>query len=459
MNKRAERDGFFLATEGIVQLVQRYRNGIRGRMKAAVHDLLKQYFNVESQFQQGHYDKCVSALRAKHKDDMALVSATIFSHGQVAKKNMLVTMLIDHLWANEPGLTDELAATLNELTSLNRSEHSRVALRARQVLIAAHQPAYELRHNQMESIFLSAVDMYGHEFHPENLQKLIVSETSIFDILHDFFYHTNRTVCNAALEVYVRRAYTSYDITCLQHLELSGEVPLVHFQFFLPSAHPDITCLQHLELSGEVPLVHFQFFLPSAHPNRLIYLDNFKVKDEEGPSSLTSQVYNNFQRTGCMAAFENFQQFEQYADEIFDLIEDFASPAMVSAKDLNAVESGSESRTNSTSINVSLSVEGARTTVEDNKTTVEDNKLEEPIHILHIGIKDKGDADDSTMSRIFGTFCARHKEELLTRGIRRITFAALKRKQFPKFFTYRARDGFKEDRIYRHLEPETEAVS
>lgn len=147
-------------------------------------------------------------------------------------------MLIDHLWSNEPGLTDELTNCLTELTSLNRSEHSRVALRARQVLIAAHQPAYELRHNQMESIFLSAVDMYGHEFHPENLQKLIVSETSIFDILHDFFYHSNRAVCNAALEVYVRRAYTSYEISCLQHLELSGEVPVVHFIFMLPPSHP-----------------------------------------------------------------------------------------------------------------------------------------------------------------------------------------------------------------------------
>lgn len=198
----------------------------------------------------------------------------------------------------------------------------------------------------MESIFLSAVDMYGHEFHPENLQKLIVSETSIFDILHDFFYHTNRAVCNAALEVYVRRAYTSYDITCLQHLELSGEVPLVHFQFLLPS----------------------------SHPNRVIPLDN---KEDDGPQNRATQVYDSYQRTGCMAAFENFQQFEQYADEILDLIEDFASPAVISAKDLNAVESGSESRGNSTSINVSFSVEGAR-------TTSEDRKLQEPIHILHI---------------------------------------------------------------------------
>lgn len=59
----------------------------------------------------------------------------------------------------------------------------------------------------MESIFLSAVDMYGHDFHPENLQKLIQSETSIFDILHDFFYHTNRAVCNAALEVRSRMSF------------------------------------------------------------------------------------------------------------------------------------------------------------------------------------------------------------------------------------------------------------
>jgi len=81
----------------------------------------------------GSYDKCATALRDRYKDNMAAVTATIFSHTQVAKKNMLITMLIDHIWSNEPGLTEELSDTLNELTSLNRSEHSRVALRARQV--------------------------------------------------------------------------------------------------------------------------------------------------------------------------------------------------------------------------------------------------------------------------------------------------------------------------------------
>ncbi|XP_069684928.1 acetyl-CoA carboxylase isoform X2 [Periplaneta americana] len=415
LQKRADRDVFFMTTQGIVQLVQRYRNGIRGRMKSAVHELLRQYYAVESQFQQGSYDKCVTAIRDRNKDDMAAVTGTIFSHAQVAKKNMLVTMLIDHLWSNEPGLTDELATTLNELTSLNRSEHSRVALRARQVLIAAHQPAYELRHNQMESIFLSAVDMYGHDFHPENLQKLIMSETSIFDILHDFFYHSNKAVCNASLEVYVRRAYISYELTCLQLLELSGEISVIHFQFLLPSSHPNR--IPHNKRRAEM------------------------TEPPEVPLSLS-----NCQRTGCMAAFESFAQFEQYADEMLDLLEDLASPAVVSPKVLEAVESGSESRL-STSINISMSVGDGRAIPD------EVQKQTEPIHILSVGIKDKGDTDDSTLSRTFGDFCSNHREELIKRGIRRITFVILVRRQFPKFFTYRSRDNFTEDRIYRHLEP------
>lgn len=40
-------------------------------------------------FVAGHYDKCVTALREKYKDDMAAVTATIFSHGQVRTCKLL----------------------------------------------------------------------------------------------------------------------------------------------------------------------------------------------------------------------------------------------------------------------------------------------------------------------------------------------------------------------------------
>lgn len=426
LQRKTDRDNFFFHTQGIIQLVQRYRNGIRGRMKSAVHELLKQYYDVESQFLHSHYDKCVSLLMEKYKDDMTSVTNTVFSHNQVAKKNLLVTMLIDHLWSNEPGLTDEVATVLNELTSLNRTEHSRVALRARQILIAAHQPAYELRHNQMESIFLSAVDRYGHDFHPENLQKLIDSETSIFDILHDFFFHTSHAVCSAALEVYVRRVYISYEITSLQHLELSGEVPLVHFQFVLPSSHPNRQKMSGALNGGEL----------QSPPN-----------NEVAPAAALSTIIHSYHRTGCMASFESFEQFESYFDEILDVIEDFNSSSFVCPKILESLESGSESQ--STSVSVSISGDGGRANDEHAAAIVL-----EPIHVLCIAIKDIGDLDDEHLSKQMVEFCSRkHLDDLKQRSIRRITFLALSKRQFPKIFTFRSIDDFVEDRIYRHLEP------
>lgn len=152
---------------------------------------------------------------------------------------LLFLSLKDELCGPDPSLSDELTSILNELTQLSKSEHCKVALRARQVgfrgtvptmcasphppvwplpcsaltmhrptmlparvrasafspgrlahtsppslplqiLIASHLPSYELRHNQVESIFLSAIDMYGHQFCPENLK---VSPSPSFHLL------------------------------------------------------------------------------------------------------------------------------------------------------------------------------------------------------------------------------------------------------------------------------------
>ncbi|CAG7704187.1 unnamed protein product [Allacma fusca] len=423
LQKRSDRDHFFMTTQGMVQLVQRYRNGIRGRMKSAVQELLKNYLAVENQFQQGHYDKCVSALREKHKDDMASVAATIFSHYQVAKKNILVTLLIDHVWGHEPGLTDELAPILNELTALNRSENSRVALRSRQVLIAAHQPAYELRHNQMESIFLSAIDMYGHDFHPENLQKLIMSETSIFDVLHDFFYHANKAVRMAALEVYVRRAYTSYELTSLHHQELLNGMCVVQFMFLLPTSHPN-------RIPHNKKACHILNHVPSLEDMQYIEMSYAQMED--------------CQRTGIMAAFSKFEEFETYFDDVMDLFFDETppdSPRLVGGDD--------EGMTKGISISISNSFSEGGIIINEPEILL--NK--EPVHILNVAIKMESEVDDNTLNDKFTEFCVTHKDTFLERGIRRVTVVVLYRRQFPKYFTYRARDNFVEDRIYRHLEP------
>ncbi|EGW10621.1 Acetyl-CoA carboxylase 2 [Cricetulus griseus] len=226
---------------------------------------------------QPHYDKCVINLREQFKPDMSQVLDCIFSHAQVAKKNQLVIMLIDELCGPDPALSDELTSILNELTQLSRSEHCKVALRARQVLIASHLPSYELRHNQVESIFLSAIDMYGHQFCPENLK------------------------------VYVRRGYIAYELNSLQHREL-----------------PDGTCV-----------VEFRFMLPSSHPNRMaipISISNPDLLRHSTELFMDSGFSPLCQRMGAMVAFRRFEEFTRNFDEVISCFANMPTDAPLFSK-------------------------------------------------------------------------------------------------------------------------------
>ncbi|XP_077942833.1 acetyl-CoA carboxylase isoform X1 [Gasterosteus aculeatus] len=401
LQRKSDREVFFMNTQSIVQLVQRYRSGIRGYMKSVVLDLLKKYLQVEIQFQQAHYDKCVINLREQHKPDMSPVLEYIFSHAQVSKKNILVIMLIDQLCGKDSMLADELMDILNELTQLSKMENSKVALRARQVLIASHLPSYELRHNQVESIFLSAIDMYGHQFCPENLKKLILSETSIFDVLPNFFYHSNQVVCMAALEVYVRRGYIAYELNSIQHQQLH-----------------DGTCA-----------VDFQFMLPSSHPNRVPVpvsgSSQFKMRRESSELFLEGAFSPPCQRMGAMVAFQCFEDFKRNFDEV---LSSFAEPLLESAPFSESCPSLFE---------------------EENFK----NTRENPIHIINVSIKNADTEDDDALVTAFTAFAQSKRPILFEYGIRRITFLVAQKREFPKFFTFRARDGFQEDQIYRNLEP------
>ncbi|XP_058238559.1 acetyl-CoA carboxylase 1 isoform X12 [Hemibagrus wyckioides] len=459
LNRKSEREVFFMNTQSIVQLVQKYRSGIRGHMRAVVMDLLRQYLKVEVQFQHGHYDKCVFTLREENKGDMANVLNYIFSHAQVTKKNSLVTMLIDQLCGRDPTLTDELMAILTELTQLSKTTNAKVALRARQVLIASHLPSYELRHNQVESIFLSAIDMYGHQFCIENLQKLILSETSIFDVLPNFFYHSNQVVRMAALEVYVRRAYIAYELNSVQHRQLKDNTCIVEFQFMLPTSHPNRGNIPTLsrKLSSPLPDSKSKARAASRRASDAGTATAMTSSDKPTASAATSidlvdrmsfsSNLNHYgmvhvasvsdvlldtsftppcQRMGAMVSFRSFQEFTRNINDVLSCFSDSPPTSPSFPEGGNPVLYGEE----------------------DNKST-----LDEPIHILNVAIKTDSDIDDDGLAAMFREFTQSKKSVLFEHGIRRLTFLVAQKREFPKFFTFRARDKFEEDRIYRHLEP------
>ncbi|KAG8588869.1 hypothetical protein GDO81_006133 [Engystomops pustulosus] len=401
LNRKSEREVFFMNTQSIVQLVQRYRSGIRGHMKAVVMDLLRQYLKVETQFQHGHYDKCVFSLREENKSDLTMVLNYIFSHAQVTKKNLLITMLIDQLCGRDPTLTDELLNILTELTQLSKTTNAKVALRARQVLIASHLPSYELRHNQVESIFLSAIDMYGHQFCIENLQKLILSETSIFDVLPNFFYHSNQVVRMAALEVYVRRAYIAYELNSVQHRQLKDNTCVVEFQFMLPTSHPN---------RGNIPTLNRMSFSSNLNHYGMVHVAS--VSDVLLDTSFTPPC----QRMGGMVAFRTFDDFVRMFDDVMSCFSDSPpqSPVFPEASHPSLYD-------------------------EDDNKSIRD----EPIHILNIAIKTDCDIDDDSLASMFRDFTQ-------NKDFRKQINCEVDQSKYVVIFVSLQ---FEEDRIYRHLEP------
>nr|CAB3219668.1 acetyl-CoA carboxylase-like [Phallusia mammillata] len=422
LTNKSEQDVFFVNTQSILQIVNRYSSGIRGHLKAVILSLVKEYFRVESQFQHGSFDKSVIALRDKSKDNIRNVVEDVLSHASVAKKNVLVVQLINAVSGRDHSLPDDVSAVLEQLAKLSKHDNAKVALRARQVLIAAHQPPYELRHNQVESIFLSSIGSYGTEFCPENLKKLIFSETTIFDVLPDFFYHQNPVVRMAAFEVYVRRSYIAYELNSVQHHEIGSSNCVLEFQFMLPSSHPN-------------RMHQREYQIPSTSSLPKV------ASVGEGLNTFDPSLLPPCQRMGIMAAFTDFGQFKEHFQFILRCFHNASPPDSPLTIDVQA------------SIPQSTSFRFGSSSSRDEDTTSLCSVTDEPIHILNVAISTQHGVDDETLNTQFMEFVRSHQMELSETGIRRVTFLVHKRKEVPKYFTYRARDCFDEDRIYRHLEP------
>lgn len=408
----AERAQFLQLTGDVVQLIQRFRHGLRGHTKLTLERIFEAFLGVEKHFQRGPYERSVATLAAAHKDDPAASVAVVFSHAQLPQKRVLMTVLMEHLQAHEPGVTQDLAAPLGELAMLSgggsigagaaagvttaSNSNSRLAVCARQTLMAAQRPLYEQRRNEMEAILLSAVDAFGHEYRPERLHRLVRLQTAIFDVLPGFFYHANAAVCQAALEVYVRRAYTLYDIVGV------GYVPA---QLLSSAGAHQLAC------------VHFEFRLPRTHPKRV--------------SAVNGRVIN---RAGWIVAFTSFKLFQAASRNLWTTI------AMWRASRMSG--GGKSSGDN-----------GGHDDDDEPATTEDEEALHVGAFVLNVAVQNAASLADEEHARQFADFCKDNRAMFGELDIRRITFMVLCGQMLPKYFTFSVAGGFAEDRIYRHIEP------
>jgi len=80
----------------------------------------------------------------------------------------------------------------------------------------------------------------------------------------------------------------------------------------------------------------------------------------------------------------------------------------------------------------------------------------ESINILNIFVKSfvgLPKFKDEYLANLFYNFAQTKKEQMHSKRVRRLTFCVVNKRSQPSYFTYRAGDDFKEDKIYRNLEP------
>ncbi|KAL2707195.1 Biotin carboxylase [Kluyveromyces marxianus] len=239
---------FHTTIEPLLDITNRYSNGLASHEHFVFATFLENYYNVEKLFSGSNVreEDVILRLRDENPDDLDKVVLTVLAHSRVSARNNLILAILKHY---QPlcKLKSEIAAAiekpLKHIVELESKATAKVALQAREILIQGALPSIKERTDQIQYILKSSVlsTSYGSTESKrtkpdlEVLKDLIDSNYVVFDVLSQFLTNSDDAVAAAAAEVYIRRAYRAYTIGDLKHFKTSGS-PVVEWKFQLPSA-------------------------------------------------------------------------------------------------------------------------------------------------------------------------------------------------------------------------------
>lgn len=210
-------------------VINRFKGGLKSHGYLTLSELMCSYYDVESIFSSNQDDDLILQLRDQHRDSPDEVVRLVLSHSNCNSKNQLILAVLDFVskTTSQAAVETTFHESLSKLAQLDSKAASKVALKAKEVLIHCQLPSLEERLGQMESILKASIQptIYGEASHGqpqpsyEVIRELVDSKYTVFDVLPTFYDHPDPWVALAALEVYVRRAYRSYSIFNFEYEE------------------------------------------------------------------------------------------------------------------------------------------------------------------------------------------------------------------------------------------------
>ncbi|KAG0634827.1 acetyl-CoA carboxylase [Tuber brumale] len=391
----------------LTEIMDRYSEGLKVHELSVTLGLMEQYWSIEKLFsgQNTRDEDVILRLRDENRDNINKVVQAVLSHSRIASKNNLILAILEEYRPNKPNngsIIKFFRPIHQKLTELESRVSTKVALKAREVLIQCALPSLEERAAQIENILRSSVvkSRYGETGwehrtpYQETLKEVIDSKYTVFDVLPTFFANADPWLSLAALEVYVRRAYRAYELHAVNYHNLDSEPPfIVTWDFQLK----------------KVSVTEYGMTRPSA------------------PATPTVERGDGFKRVGSISDLS----FLAGKSEI--------EPVRKGGIILVTFLDGAEEYLN----------EGGLCPLSALETEEEDSLP----GVCNVAVRDAESMDDKDLLERILPLVADYKDELLSRNVRRITFICGHRDgSYPGYFTFRGPE-YREEQSIRHIEP------
>ena len=396
------------AIASLQTLIDAFAYGLQVHEWQTYSDMLNYFTDVEEPFADTHrtQEDVILKLREDNKD-LDQVVKLVLSHSKIALKSKLILALLDMIKAESPRASMTPEGRINEalarMAALDSRPTSKVALKAKEVMIVGSLPSYDERLGQLEQILKSAVTTSyygesggGHRLPSSDVLKEVTdSRYTVFDVLTTFFDHEDPWVALAALEVYIRRAYRVYNVMHLDYEagQKGGEPHIITWRFKLssPSAEP---VTPRVDSSRDITRI--------ASMSDLNFIVNAKTEPV---------------RFGLMTSYNHLKDVEAGLPKLLSMYPGF-SPRDFAGR--------------------------------------HGNEAENP-HVLNVALRlhNGEDHSDAELSEHFLSLVNQYAKKIVDKGIRRVTFVICRKDQYPSYVTLRetAEGSWKEEEAIRNIEP------
>lgn len=434
------------ATE-LLEVASKY---CRGTVFAtSVANLLDEYLNVEKHFarRSGGAADALFSLRDGNKKDLSSIVEIAASHICLKKKNIVLLNFLDTLsrpassavLADENVHTAEFKSKLHELSQLYAPEYSDIALRARLILADLRRPHFHQRKRSIGEV-LENISRAPLDEQVKEIQRMVGLGESILDVLVSYVLPSSESnvslsVRRIAVQILLLRSYRAYEVSSLfvsAEDDVSHRSPLtVRWKFRFVAKESSTT--NSMTDSTKNSNSHL-----GQMPRGLVSIDSADNLSQApgGSECIADEPYRN----GILVAFENWAAMDSKFDRILSEYAKGVSTSTVRYVNVMTIllrwDLSAPSPTKSMERQSSLTLEG-------------NENIRDPF------------TSEAFVSQSLSEFCLANpsRRSLAEQvGLKSITFMVASSPTnesvtYPGFYTFRVRNDFKEDPIFRHIDP------